>query len=125
MTTKQDYYEVLGVSRESESDELKRAYRKLALKYHPDRNPDDRKAEEKFKEIICVDFSKGMIDRAKNEHANLPHVKFMLGDTKDLKGFHKRFDYCFSINSATISQSPSNSSKYSSFVSILERFVAE
>ena len=50
MTGKRDYYEILGVSKDAASAELKAAYRKLALRFHPDRNPDDSAAEEKFKE---------------------------------------------------------------------------
>jgi len=50
MSTKRDYYEILGVSRNAPEEDLKASYRKLALKYHPDRNPGDKEAEENFKE---------------------------------------------------------------------------
>ncbi len=67
--TKRDYYEVLGIDKSASKDEIKKAYRKLAMKYHPDRNPDDKDAEEKFKEaaeayeILSHDDKRAKYDR--------------------------------------------------------------
>jgi molecular chaperone DnaJ len=66
---KRDYYEVLGVDRGASEPQIKSAYRKLALKYHPDRNPGDHKAEEAFKEaaeayaVLADREKRGMYDR--------------------------------------------------------------
>ena len=51
MSTKRDYYDILGVDKSADAQAIKKAYRKLAMKYHPDRNPDNKEAEEKFKEV--------------------------------------------------------------------------
>jgi molecular chaperone DnaJ len=67
--SKRDYYEVLGVSKDATDATIKSAYRKLALKYHPDRNPGDKQAEEAFKEAaeaysVLADAQKrGLYDR--------------------------------------------------------------
>jgi molecular chaperone DnaJ len=49
MTTRRDYYEILGIGTNASEDEIKKSYRKLAMQYHPDRNPGNKEAEEMFK----------------------------------------------------------------------------
>ena len=69
MTTKRDYYEILGVQKNASKDEIKKAYRKQALKFHPDKNPGDKSAEDKFKEaaeayeILSNDEKRAKYDR--------------------------------------------------------------
>ena len=71
--TKRDYYEILRINRNATKDEIKKAYRKLAMQYHPDRNPDDKEAEEKFKEaaeayeILSHDDKRNNYDRFGHE----------------------------------------------------------
>ena len=48
---KRDFYEVLGLAKNASKEDIRKAYRKLAMKYHPDRNPDSKEAEDKFKEV--------------------------------------------------------------------------
>lgn len=69
MPTKRDYYEILGINKGASKDEIKRAYRKMAIKYHPDKNPDDPEAETKFKEaaeayeVLSDDQKRSAYDR--------------------------------------------------------------
>jgi curved DNA-binding protein len=71
-----DYYKILGLEKQASADDIKKAYRKLALEYHPDRNPGDKKAEEKFKEIneayqvLSDDEKKAHYDRLGSAYSN-------------------------------------------------------
>ncbi len=73
---KRDYYEILGVSKSADATEIKKAYRKIAMTYHPDRNPDNKEAEEKFKEaaeayeVLSDDQKKARYDRYGHEGVN-------------------------------------------------------
>lgn len=75
MSDKRDYYEVLGVERNASQDEIKKAYRKLALKYHPDRNPDDPEAEKSFKEAAEAYDILGSDDKRK-QYDQFGHAAF-------------------------------------------------
>jgi molecular chaperone DnaJ len=90
-TKKRDYYEVLGIARNAAEEEIKRAYRKLAVKFHPDKNPDDPHAEEKFKELgeaydVLMDPDK------RAAYDRFGHAAFAQGGTGFGGGFHDPFD---------------------------------
>lgn len=89
---KQDYYEVLGVPRGATAEEIKKAYRKLAMQYHPDRNPGDKKAEARFKEINeAYDVLKDEQKRA--AYDRFGHAAFQNGGNGRT---HQGFDFGFS-----------------------------
>ena len=72
MAEKRDYYEVLGVSKTATPEEIKKAYRKMAVKYHPDKNPGDKAAEEKFKE--AAEAYEVLSDAQKRQQIGRAHV---------------------------------------------------
>jgi len=89
-TQKRDYYEVLGVDRNASGDEIKRAYRKLAVQYHPDKNPEDSHAEEKFKEL--GEAYDALMDAEKRAaYDRFGHAAFQQGGGFG-RGFHDPFD---------------------------------
>ena len=90
-TEKRDYYEVLGIERNAAGEEIKRAYRKLAVKFHPDKNPDDPHAEEKFKELgeaydVLMDPDK------RAAYDRFGHAAFAQGGGGFGGGFHDPFE---------------------------------
>jgi molecular chaperone DnaJ len=90
-TTKRDYYEVLGIARNASGEEIKRAYRKLAVKFHPDKNPDDARAEEKFKELGEA-YDVLMDEEKRAAYDRYGHAAFSQGMGGRGGGFHDPFD---------------------------------
>src|SRR5947199_8560104 len=91
-TEKRDYYEVLGVDRDATDEEVKRSYRKLAVKFHPDKNPDDPHAEEKIKQLgeaydVLIEPDK------RAAYDRLGHAAFTQGRAGDGRGaLHDPFE---------------------------------
>lgn len=100
MATKRDYYEVLGVARNASAEDVKRAYRKLAVKFHPDKNPGDHTAEERFKELgEAYDV---LIDEQKRAaYDRFGHAAFAQGTAARGGGFHDPFDIFREVFGAT------------------------
>jgi len=97
---KRDYYEVLGVNRDADEEAIKKAYRKLAMKHHPDRNPEDKGAEEKFKEakeayeVLCDPSKRSAYDRF--GHAGVDPQSAMGGGAAGFGSFADAFGDIFS-----------------------------
>jgi molecular chaperone DnaJ len=83
---KKDYYDILGVNKSSSKDEIKKAYRSTAFKYHPDKNPGDKKAEEKFKE---ASEAYGVLsdEQKKSNYDQFGHAAFQGGGQGSSGGF--------------------------------------
>ena len=90
-TDKRDYYKVLGVERTAAAEEIKRAYRKLAVKFHPDKNPDDPHAEEKFKELGEA-YDVLMDPEKRAAYDRFGHAAFAQGGAGFGGGFHDPFE---------------------------------
>ena len=81
-----DYYEILGVSKNADANEIKKAYRKVAMKYHPDKNPNDKSAEEKFKEAAEA-YAVLSDEDKKNRYDQLGHQQYQQFGSQQGQGF--------------------------------------
>ena len=94
MAEKRDYYEVLGVEKSADADTIKKAYRKAAIKYHPDKNPGDKEAEDKFKEaaeaydVLSNDEKRARYDRFGHAGMSRLHLRLPANQGSPTRG-HK------------------------------------
>ena len=111
---KRDYYETLGVSKGASASDIKKAYRKLALKYHPDKNPDDASAEEKFKEaaeayeVLSDDTKRQQYDRFGHEGMRGGPGGFGGGGMKKTPVCQHIFSAIIDLAEASFSSAPPN-----------------
>lgn len=84
--SKRDYYEILGVTKNASKDEIKQSYRKIAMQYHPDRNPDNKEAEDKFKEAAEA-YEVLSDDEKRSKYDRFGHQAFGAGGRA--AGFHR------------------------------------
>jgi len=100
--TKRDYYEILEVSKNASNEEIKKAYRKKALQYHPDRNPNNKSAEEKFKEaaeaydVLSDDEKRRRYDQFGHAGISGQQGGGRVGGGFSIEGIFSRFGYFFS-----------------------------
>src|SRR6476469_3429351 len=105
MATKRDYYEVLDVAKTASGDEIKKAYRKVAIKFHPDKNPDDPTAEDKFKEaaeayeVLSDEQKRARYDRYGHQGmgggGGQPNMEDIFSQFGDIFGGGGGFESCF------------------------------
>ena len=92
MSTKQDFYQTLGVSRDAGAEDLKKAYRKLAMQFHPDRNPGDKTAEAKFREVSEA-YEVLKDDQKRGAYDRFGHAAFEQGGGGAPGGFAGGFNF--------------------------------
>ena len=93
MTQKRDYYEVLNLNRDADDDEIKKAYRKIAIQFHPDKNPNNKEAEDKFKE--ATEAYEVLRDPEKRQRYNTYGHAGLEGMKTNFGGFGVNIDHVF------------------------------